>query len=66
MRQMHTRPEADNMTCTGIEAPATFRFGVPRELINPDLGLFMDKRHNDLWANDTGAKEQYLAAIERM
>ncbi len=26
----------------------------------------MDKRINDLWANDTGAKEQYLAAIERM
>ena len=62
----YSRPEADNMTCTGIEAPATFRFGVPRELINPDLGLFMDKRLNDLWANDTGAKEQYLAAVERM
>src|SRR5919106_2274638 len=62
----YSRPEADNMTCTGIEAPATFRFGVPREIVNPDMGLFMDKRLNDLWANDTGAKEQYLAAVERM
>ena len=62
----YSRPEADNMTCTGIEAPATFRFGVPRELVNPDFGLFMDKRLNDLWANDTGAKEQYLAAVEHM
>lgn len=62
----YSRPEADNMTCTGVEAPATFRFGVPREIVNPDLGLFMDKRLNDLWANDTGAKEQYLAAVERI
>jgi Asp-tRNA(Asn)/Glu-tRNA(Gln) amidotransferase A subunit family amidase len=63
----YSRPEADNMTCTGgVEAPATFRFGVPREIVNPDLALFMDKRLNDLWANDTGAKEQYLAAVERM
>lgn len=62
----YSRPEADNMTCTGIEAPTTFRFGVPREIVNPNMGLFMDKRLNDLWANDTGAKEQYLAAIERL
>jgi Asp-tRNA(Asn)/Glu-tRNA(Gln) amidotransferase A subunit family amidase len=62
----YSRSEADNMTCTGVEAPATFRFGVPREIVNPDMGLFMDKRLNDLWANDTGAKEQYLAAVERM
>ncbi|MGH9951526.1 MAG: amidase family protein [Nitrososphaeraceae archaeon] len=62
----YSRPEADNLTCTGVEAPATFRFGVPRELVNPDLGLYMDKRLNDLWANDTGAKEQYLAAVERL
>lgn len=62
----YSRPEADNLTCTGVEAPATFRFGVPRELVNPDLGLYMDKRLNDLWANDTGAKDQYLAAVERM
>lgn len=62
----YSRPEADNMTCTAVEAPATFRFGVPRELVNPDLGLYMDKRLNDLWVNDTGAKEQYLAAVERM
>ena len=58
----YSRPEADNITCTGIEAPVTFKFGVPREIVNPNLGLFMDKRLNDLWANDTGAKEQYLAA----
>src|SRR5919106_3351229 len=62
----YSRPEADNLTCTGVEAPTTFRFGVPRELVNPDLGLYMDKRLNDLWANDSGAKEQYLAAIERL
>ena len=62
----YSRPEADNLTCTGVEAPTTFRFGVPRELVNPDLGLYLDKRLNDLWANDTGAKEQYLAAIERL
>jgi allophanate hydrolase len=62
----YSKPIADNMTCTGIEAPPTFKFGVPREIINPDLNLYMDKRLNDLWANDTGAKEQYLAAIERM
>ena len=62
----YSRPEADNITCTGVEAPVTFRFGVPREIVNPDLGLFMDKRLNDLWANDTEAKEQYLAAVERM
>jgi Asp-tRNA(Asn)/Glu-tRNA(Gln) amidotransferase A subunit family amidase len=30
----YSRPEADNMTCTGVEAPATFRFGVPREIVN--------------------------------
>jgi allophanate hydrolase len=62
----YSRPEADNMTCTGIEAPATFKFGVPREIVNPNMGLFMDKRLNDLWANDTGAKEQYLAAVDRL
>ncbi len=62
----YSKPIADNMTCTGIEAPSTFKFGVPREIINPDLNLYMDKRLNDLWANDAGAKEQYLAAIERM
>jgi len=62
----YSRPEADNMTCTGIEVPTTFRFGVPREIVNPTTGLFMDKRLNDLWANDTGAKEQYLAAVDRL
>ncbi len=62
----YSKPIADNMTCTGIESPPTFKFGVPREIINPDLSLYMDKRLNDLWANDTGAKEKYLAAIERM
>jgi allophanate hydrolase len=62
----YSKPIADNMTCTGIEAPPNFKFGVPREIVNPNLGLYMDKRLNDLWANDTGAKEQYLAAIERM
>jgi allophanate hydrolase len=62
----YSRPEADNMTCTGTEAPTTFRFGVPREIINPNMALFMDKRLNDLWANDTGAKEQYLAAVDRL
>ena len=62
----YSRPVADNMSCTGIEAPTTFKFGVPRELVNPNLGLFMDKKLNDLWANDTGAKEQYLAAVDRL
>jgi allophanate hydrolase len=62
----YSKPIADNMTCTGIEAPPTFKFGVPREIINPNLNLYMDKRLNDLWANDSGAREQYLAAIERM
>ena len=62
----YSRPEADNMTCTGTEAPTTFRFGVPREIVNPNMELFMDKRLNDLWANDTGAKEQYLAAVDRL
>lgn len=61
-----SRPIADNMTCTGIEAPTTFKFGIPRELVNPDLTQFTDKRLNDLWANDTGAQELYFAAIERM
>jgi len=62
----YSKPIADNMTCTGIEAPLKFKFGVPREIISPNLDLYMDKKLNDLWANDTGAKEQYLAAIERM
>ncbi len=62
----YSKPVADNMSCTEIEAPIQFKFGVPREIVSPNLGLFMDKRINDLWVNDTGAKEQYLAAIERM
>lgn len=62
----YSRPEADNMTCNGIEAATPFKFGVPREIVNPNMGLFMDKRLNDLWANDTGAKEQYLAAVDRL
>jgi allophanate hydrolase len=62
----YSKSIADNMTCTGIEAPLNFKFGVPREIVNPNLDLYMDKRLNDLWANDTGAREQYLAAIERM
>ena len=62
----YSKPIADNMTCTGIEAPLKFKFGVPREIVNPNFDLYMDKRLNDLWVNDTGAKEQYLAAIERM
>ena len=62
----YSRPEADNMTCTGVQAPTMFKFGVPREIVNPNTGLFIDKRLNDLWANDTGAKEQYLAAVDRL
>ncbi|HEX2471596.1 MAG TPA: amidase family protein, partial [Nitrososphaera sp.] len=62
----YSRPEADTQKCTGKEAPARFKFGVPRELVDPNLGLFMDKRLNDLWANDTGAREQYFAAVERL
>src|SRR5919112_2855422 len=62
----YSRPEADTLKCTGKEAPSRFKFGVPRELADPNLGLFMDNRLNDLWANDTGAREQYFAAVERL
>ena len=65
-RDPYSKPEADTIECTGKEAPARFKFGVPRELAEPNLGLFMDKRLNDLWANDTGAREQYFAAVERL
>ena len=65
-RDPYSKPEADRIECTGKEAPARFKFGVPRELAEPNLGLFMDKRLNDLWANDTGAREQYFAAVERL
>jgi allophanate hydrolase len=65
-RDPYSKPEADTIECTGKEAPARFKFGVPRELADPNLGLFMDKRLNDLWANDTGAREQYFAAVERL
>ncbi|MDQ4101326.1 MAG: amidase family protein [Thermoproteota archaeon] len=61
-----SRPEADTLECTGKEAPATFRFGVPREIVEPNLGQYMDNRLNELWENDTGAREQYFAAIERL
>jgi allophanate hydrolase len=62
----YSRPEADTLKCTGKEAPAKFKFGVPRELVDPNLGQYMDNRLNDLWANDTGAQERYFAAIERL
>lgn len=65
----YSRPEADTLKCTGEEdndAPKRFKFGVPRELVAPDMGLFMDKRLNDLWANDPGAKKQYFAAVDRL
>ena len=65
-RDPYSKPEADTIECTGKEAPARFKFGVPRELADPNLGLFMDERLNDLWANDTGAREQYFAAVERL
>ena len=65
-RDPYSKPEADTIECTGKEAPARFKFGVPRELADPNLGLFMDERLNDLWANDTGAKELYFAAVERL
>jgi allophanate hydrolase len=65
-RDPYSKPEADTIECTGKEAPARFKFGVPRELADPNLGLFMDKRLNDLWANDTGARGQYFAAVDRL
>lgn len=65
-RDPYSKPEADTIECTGKEAPARFKFGVPRELADPNLGLFMDERLNDLWANDTGARELYFAAVERL
>ncbi len=65
-RDPYSRPEADTLKCTGKESPARFKFGVPRELVDPNLGLFMDNRLNELWANDTGAQERYFAAVERL
>ena len=62
----YSRPEADTQKCTGKEAPARFKFAVPRELVNPNLGQYMDNRLNELWANDTGAQELYFAAVERL
>ncbi len=62
----YSKPEADTLDCSDIAAPKKFKFGVPRELIDPDLGLFMDKRLSDLWANDPGAQELYFDAIERL
>jgi allophanate hydrolase len=46
--------------------PAKFKFGVPRELVEPNLGQYMDNRLNELWANDTGAQDLYFAAVERL
>ena len=65
-RDPYSKPEADTLKCTDEKAPKKFKFGVPRELVNPNPGLFMDKRLNDLWANDPGAKAQYFAAVERL
>ena len=65
-RDPYSKPEADTLKCFDEEAPKQFKFGVPRELVNPDTGKFMDKRLNDLWANDTGAQEQYFAAVDRL
>jgi Asp-tRNA(Asn)/Glu-tRNA(Gln) amidotransferase A subunit family amidase len=62
----YSKPEADTLKCFDEEAPKKFKFGVPRELVNPNPGQFMDKRLNDLWANDTGAQEQYFAAVDRL
>ena len=62
----YSKPEADTLECSDIAAPQKFKFGVPRELVDPDLGLFMDNRLNTLWANDPGAQELYFAAVERL
>ncbi len=65
-RDPYSKPEADTLDCSDSKVPKKFKFGVPRELVNPDMGLFMDKRLNDLWANDPGAKELYFDAVERL
>ena len=62
----YSKPEADTLNCKNLPAPKNFKFGVPRELVDPDMGLFMDKRLNDLWANDPGAQELYFDAVERL
>ena len=65
-RDPYSKPEADTLKCTGKEAPARFKFGVPRELVDPNPGQYMDNRLNELWENDTGAQELYFAAVERL
>ena len=65
-RDPYSKPEADTLKCTGKEAPARFKFGVPRELVDPNPGQYMDNRLNELWENDTGAQELYFAAMERL
>jgi Asp-tRNA(Asn)/Glu-tRNA(Gln) amidotransferase A subunit family amidase len=62
----YSKPEADTLKCTNTPTPHKFKFGVPRELADPNLGLYMDKRLDDLWANDPEAKELYFAAVERL
>ena len=62
----YSRPEGDTLKCSDKGAPKKFKFGVPRELVNPNLGLFMDKRLNDLWANDDEARELYFDAVDRL
>jgi allophanate hydrolase len=59
-------PEADTLKCTGKEAPARYKFSVPRELVDPNLGQYMDNRLNELWENDTEARELYFAAVDRL
>lgn len=62
----YSKPEADTLNCKNLPAPKNFKFGVPRELVDPDMDLFMDKRLNDLWASDPGAQELYFDAVERL
>jgi allophanate hydrolase len=65
-RDPYSIPEADTLKCTGKEAPARFKFGVPRELVDPNLGQYMDNRLNELWENDTEARELYFTAVDRL
>lgn len=66
-RDPYSRPEADWLKCKAHGKGARkFRFGVPRELVNPDFGKYMDKRLDDLWANDSGARDLYFKAVERL
>jgi allophanate hydrolase len=65
-RDPYSIPEADTLKCTGKEAPSRFKFGVPRELVDPNLGQYMDNRLNELWENDTEARELYFTAVDRL